>query len=410
LDRNSIDILIVGCGVSGATTALAAADKAASVTILEEHQSVGVPSHCSGHVGIRGFKQFAPTLPEKIIENEIKGAVLTAPNGRSLTLARSDPVTLVLNRTEFDQHLTRLALKKGADLHVNSRVESVKRFDHGFQVKLDPSKYPNEYFCKVLIDAGGCGAPVSRYVGIPSLNSQTLVNSAQCNVDNISDVESDLVEVYYGQTYAPGFFGWIIPRRDGSAKVGLAAGARTNVHTCFERFLRKHPIVSPKLKNAKILSKPMYHPIPVGGTRAKTYADRFLSVGDAAAQVKPTTGGGIVFGLICGKIAGETAVTAVRDENFSSLAMKKYEDAWRSVIGFDLSAMTFLRRLLYRIPDKHLNKLFDLSNELRIDDVLSKTSDIDFQGQTLFGLARDPRLFLAFLSMSVLSIPSLIRS
>jgi len=222
-------------------------------------------------------------------------------------------------------------------------------------------------------------------------------------------VDSDFVEVYYGQTYAPGFFGWIIPRRDGSAKVGLAAGARTNVHACFERFLRKHPIVAPKLKKAKFLSKPRYHPIPVSGAKSRTYADRFLSVGDVAAQVKPTTGGGIVFGLICGKIAGETAATAVRDENFSSSQMKKYEETWRGMIGFDLGAMASLRRLLYRIPDRYLNKLFEVSNELRIEDVLSKTSDIDFQGRTLLGLARDPRLFLALLSMSVLSIPSLVR-
>jgi geranylgeranyl reductase family protein len=409
LDHNSVNILIVGCGVSGASTALAAAGKDASVTVLEEHPRVGIPSHCSGHVGIRGFKQFAPSLPEKIIENKIKGAILTAPNGRSLILSRSDPVTWVLNRAEFDQHLASLAIKNGANLHMNSRVESVKRSDNGFQVKLDSSKHPHEYFCKVLIDAGGCGARVSRYGGIPSLNRQPLVNSAQCNMDNISDVDSDFVEVYYGQTYAPGFFGWIIPRRDGSAKVGLAAGARTNVNACFERFLRKHPIVSQKLKKAKLLSKPTYHPIPVSGAKSKTYADGILSVGDAASQVKPTTGGGIVFGLICGKIAGETAAAAVRDENFSSSRMKKYEDTWRSMIGFDLSAMASLRQLLYRIPDRYLNKLFDVSNELRIEDVLSKTSDIDFQGRTLLGLARDPRLFLALLSMSVLSIPSLVR-
>ena len=134
-----------------------------------------------------------------------------------------------------------------------------------------------------------------------------------------------------------------------------------------------------------------------------------MAVGDAASQVKPTTGGGIVFSLICGKVAGETAANAVHDGNFSSPQMKKYEDRWRSVIGFDLSAMASLRRILYQIPDRYLNRLFDVSNDLRIEDVLSRTSDIDFQGRTLLGLARDPRLFLALLSMSVLSIPSLVR-
>jgi digeranylgeranylglycerophospholipid reductase len=395
--------------VSGASAALAAARKGVAVKILEEHPRVGLPSHCSGHVGITGFRRFGPNLPSRIIENKIKGAILTAPNGKSLTLSRSDPVTWVLDRGEFDQHLASLAVKEGADLHLNSRVDSVQRSDRMFRVKVNSRKGLLELYSKVLIDAGGCAAPASRYVGISTLNTHRFVNSAQCNFDNISDIDPDFVEVYYGQKYAPGFFGWIIPRRDGSAKVGIAAGARTNVQAYFEHFLCKHPIVSMKLKKANRLSKPRYHPIPVDGARNKTYADGFMSVGDAASQVKPTTGGGIVFGLACGQIAGETATTAIRDQNSSSSKMKLYEDTWRRMIGFDLSAMAYLRRLLYRIPDRYLDKLFDISDELKIEEILSKTSDIDFQGWTLLKLARDPRLFLTLASMSVISIPSLMR-
>ena len=409
MNHSVTDLLIVGCGVSGASAALAAARKAVAVKIMEEHPQVGLPSHCSGHVGITGFKRFGPNLPPGIIENKIKGAILTAPNGKSLTLSRSTPVTWVLDRGAFDQHLASLAVKEGADLHLNSRVDSVQRSERMFRVKLSSQKESLELYCKVLIDAGGCAAPASRYVGVSNPNRRRLVNSAQCNFDNISDIDPDFVEVYYGQKYAPGFFGWIIPRRDGSAKVGLAAGARTNVQAHFERFLHKHPIVSTKLKNARRLSKTLYHPIPVSGARNKTYADGFMSVGDAASQVKPTTGGGIVFGLACGQIAGETAATAICEENYSSSKMKLYEDTWRRIIGFDLNAMSYLRRLLYRIPDQYLDKLFDISNELKIEEILSKTSDIDFQGRTLLKLARDPRLFLTLASMSVISIPSLVR-
>jgi len=303
LHAYSADIAIVGCGVSGASAAIAAAQRGLSVSIFEEHEQVGEPSHCSGHVGILAFKQFAPEMPTRIIENEIKGAVLHPPNGRPLTLYRPKPVTWVLNRAEFDKHLASLAIESGASLRLGSRVESFERSGGGVRLKAG-GRNAGDFSCKMLIDASGCRASISKYVGLAKSGRGMLVNSAQFNVENLTDVDEDFVEVYFGQGFAPGFFGWIIPRRDGSAKVGIAAGGRANVRECFERFIHRHRVVSVKLKHAKPTTAPMYHLIPVGGARSRTYADNILTVGDAASQVKPTTGGGIVFGLACGRIAG----------------------------------------------------------------------------------------------------------
>jgi flavin-dependent dehydrogenase len=264
--------------------------------------------------------------------------------------------------------------------------------------------------CKVLIDASGCGASISRYAGFSNAGRGLLVNSAQFNVENPTDVDEDFVEVYFGQGFAPGFFGWIIPRRDGTAKVGIAAGARANVRECFERFVRKHPIVSSKLRLAKQVSPLTFHPIPVGGATNRTYIDNIMTVGDAASQVKPTTGGGIVFGLACGHLAGQTASNAIRTEDLSAKSLKEYERSWRELIGFDLRAMSYLRRLLYRLPDRNLNQIFSIANELGADEILNTSPDIDFQGRTLLGLARDPRLFITLLSASILSAPSWIRN
>ena len=396
--------------MSGATAALAAAKRNVSVSILEEHPQVGIPSHCSGHVGIPAFKHFSPEVPKRIIENEIKGAVLYSPGGKPLTLHRSKPVTWVLNRADYDRFLADLAKNSGASLHLNSRVESYKRLDNGkIRLKVNSEKN-HEITCKVLIDASGCGASVSRYAGFTKLGRGIVVNSAQFSVENLVDVDEDFVEVYFGQGFAPGFFGWIIPRRDGSAKIGIAAGARANVSECFERFIHKHPTVSAKLRHAKPVSPPTFHPIPVGGGVNRTYTDNVMTVGDAASQVKPTTGGGIVFGLACGRIAGETAARAIRDDDLSAERLKAYEDSWRELIGFDLRAMSYLRRLLYRLPDRNLDRIFRIASELGADEILNRTSDIDFQGRTLLALAQDPRLFITLLSASILSVPSLVRS
>jgi len=400
----SVDLAIVGCGVSGAASAIAATANGASVAIFEEHTEIGYPSHCSGHVGIESFKQYAPQLPRKLIENEIKGATLNAPNGERLILHRPNPITWVINRAEFDQYLASLATKSGATLNLNSRIDGISRADDLIKLRMRDA----EISCKMVIDAGGCGAPMSRYTDIFRQGRRQFVNSAQVHVEHITDIDSDFVELYFGQQFAPGFFGWIIPRRDGSAKVGLAAAARSNIRLCLERFLKKHPVVSLKLRNAKYVTTPRYHPIPVNGATERTYSDAFLAVGDAASQVKPTTGGGIVFGLACGKLAGQTAAKAILNGNTSSSFLKTYGDSWRRLLGFDLKVMALLRRLLYGMPDRDLNRIIGMSNELRTDEVLGKTSDIDFQGRVLLSLARDPRLFVTLLSASVLSLPSFV--
>jgi geranylgeranyl reductase family protein len=408
LPADSVDAAIVGCGVSGASAALAVARKNVSVSIFEEHPQVGLPSHCSGHVGITAFKRFSPEIPSKIIENEIKGAVLQCPNGRTLTLHRHNPITWVLNRCKYDQYLASLSEKAGANLNFKSRISGYSRTDTG-KVSLRVAD-GRQVQCKILIDASGSGASISRYAGLTKLGKGLVVNSAQFSVENLADVDDDFVEVYFGQSFAPGFFGWIIPRRDGTAKIGIAAGARANVRECFNRFIHKHPTVSAKLKHAKPTSQPTFHPIPVGGALERTYTDNIMAVGDAASQVKPTTGGGIVFGLACGHIAGETALEAIRLDDFSAKRLKEYETSWRDLIGFDLRAMSYLRRLLYRLPDRNLDRIFAVANELGADQILNKSHDIDFQGRTLLKLARDPRLFITLLSASVLSVPSLVKS
>jgi len=408
LQPRSVDVAVVGCGVSGSSAALAAVRNNASVTIFEEHPEVGIPSHCSGHVGIIGFKRYGPQLPASIIENRIKGAILYPPTSKPFRLYRSNPVTWVLNRTKLDDHMTNLALKKGADLQLDSRVDGYSLTDDGRIRFRANGRRPGEFVCRVLIDASGCAASVSKYAGLARRGRGLLVNSAQANFENLSDVDEDFVEVFYGQGFAPGFFGWIIPRNDGTAKVGIAAGARANVKHCFDKFVGKHRTVSAKLRRAKRLSNTIFHPIPVGGAVNQTFSDNILSVGDAASQVKATTGGGIVFGLICGKLAGETAAKAAVLGNASASQLRNYEYSWRRIVGFDLRAMSWLRRLLYNLPDRNLDRIFSVAHELNVDEILNRTADIDFQGRTMLSLARDPRLFLTLLSASVLSMPSLL--
>jgi len=228
-------------------------------------------------------------------------------------------------------------------------------------------------------------------------------NSAQVHVDHVEDLNEDMVEVYLGSEYAPGFFAWIIPWRDGTAKVGLAT-REGNPRMFLERFMTKHPVVSRRLKNAQRRDV-SFHPIPLGGPIRKTYRQGMLIAGDSAQQVKPTTGGGIVFSAICGKIAGEVAHNASGYGDASEAFLSEYERRWRSEIGRDLDAMRRIRRMLFRLPDSRLEKIFSIARTLDVATVLSKADDIDMQGRTLAKLGLDPRLTISLLCSSILSLP-----
>jgi len=234
------------------------------------------------------------------------------------------------------------------------------------------------------------------------------VNSAQVHVDHVEDMRQDMVEMYFGSAYAPGFFAWIIPWQDGSAKVGLAA-REGNPRLFLEKFMTKHPTVSLRLKGAKRRDV-SFHPIPLGVPIRKTYYPNMLIAGDSAQQVKPTTGGGVVFSLICGKIAGEAAHNACTSGHFSEAFLSNYERRWRNEIGRDLDAMRLIRRMFFRLPDRRVEKIFSIARTFDVENVLNKADDIDMQGRTLAKLGLDPRLTISLLCSSILSLPIIVDS
>jgi flavin-dependent dehydrogenase len=153
--------------------------------------------------------------------------------------------------------------------------------------------------------------------------------------------------------------------------------------------MTKHPVASKKLENSKVTNINI-HPVPLAGPVPKTYTSGFLAVGDAASQVKATTGGGVIFGLTCAKTAGEVAYEAVKSNNVSEAFLSRYQSRWKRLVGFDLQAMFRMRRILNSLSDSRTDKIIDLCNMLGIDEVLEKFGDLDFQGRSLFPMIRHP--------------------
>ena len=388
------DAVVVGGGPVGAFAAWNLSKLGVGVTVFEEHAEVGVPSHCAGHLSIRGLKTLGlDNLPRGIVENTYSGANVYSAQGTKFSLRMRKPVTCAVNRALFDKFLIERAKKTGASVSLNSRVKSLV-VKNGFVVgvSLDQkSKGENQSEAKVVVDCEGISSRLVRQAEPAALSSQELVYGVEAEVENIEDVVSDEVGVYLGKDYAPGFYAWLMPRHDGSAKVGLAA-TRGNPKELFQRFLSKHPVASKQLSKAKV-TQMTFHAISLGGPIRKTCANGFLVVGDAASQVKPTTGGGVIFGLTCARIASEVVAEAVRRKDFSSVCLKQYQNRCESSLGFDFRTMLRARRFIYSLSDKKIDSALRFSSRFKLDEAMKGVDEIDLQGQMLVKALSKPALF-----------------
>jgi digeranylgeranylglycerophospholipid reductase len=388
------DIIVVGGGPSGSFSALSASRLGADVLVCEEHKEIGVPHHCGGHLNLRGLERLGLHLPLNIIENEIRGAIFHSPSGKKFVVRRTSPVTCIVNRELFDKYLSDLAIKYGTRYSLESRVKSfIFNSNSVTGVVVEKGRTKRSLASSVVIDAEGCSSTLLKKTKLQTLDGSMVVKAIQAEVDRVDEVDLDMVEVYLGRKYAPGFFAWIIPKRNSSAKVGLAT--RTgNPQKYLHRFMNHHPVASQKLRRSNITGLSL-HPIPLGGAIPKTYSNGFLVVGDAASQVKPTTGGGVIVGLSCAKIAGEIAYEAIMTKDFSANFLSRYPLRWRKMIGFDLAVMRQTRKLLNRLSDNKMNKIVDLCAKLGVNRILEEGGDIDLQGRSLLRMIKNPIMLIA---------------
>jgi digeranylgeranylglycerophospholipid reductase len=175
------------------------------------------------------------------------------------------------------------------------------------------------------------------------------------------------IEVYFGEAVAPGSFAWVVPTNGRSGKAGLIV--KKDPANFLKKFLR-NPLIAKRLTACG--SGMRCSPIPMKRI-AKSYADRLVVVGEAAGQVKATTGGGIYFGLLCGEIAASAIVKAFRKGDCSGKMLKEYETEWRKRIEPELKAGVMLRNIFSRISDRQIDILMDLAKKDGIMPLVEKT-------------------------------------
>jgi digeranylgeranylglycerophospholipid reductase len=371
------EILVIGAGPAGLIAAREAATRKTEVTILEEHSEIGQPCHCAGLVSIEGLKSLGLPTQGPYVQNKVKGARFLSPSGLTFTVEKGEPVACILNRSLFDKFLAQQASAAGAYVRLGEKAGGLGLEKTHAIIRGENSSLA----AKMVIDAEGVASRILKTAGLEPVDKSGVLPGVQCDLEGVS-MDPDHVEVYTGRRVAPGFFAWVMPLGGDAARVGLGCKA-TNPHERLEAF------VNARFGNKNIEKLDVRSGLIVTcGPIKKSFADRFLVVGDAAGQAKPTTGGGVVLGGICASIAGEAVAEAVARGDYSASFLGRYEERWKERFSHDYRMMLLARRVLNKLSDSAVDKLFRAVIDENLQGLLSAEGDMDFQSGVLLKLFR----------------------
>jgi geranylgeranyl reductase family protein len=344
------DVVVAGGSIAGLLCAREIARNKNSVLVIEEDYEIGTPEHCGGLVSTKGLEKLGIIPFSKTFDHLIESATIYSPNGKSFSINSKQQKVAEISRRELDKQIAHQAQKNGAVIKVRT----------SFQEKTKEGVRTNEgeIKCKIFVDARGVSSLIQK-------DRTGMLSSAQYEI--YADwIKKGRVEVFFDQEKYPGFFAWIIPSGEGKGKVGVA-GKGINVSETLEKFLEKQGKYSSIRK--------IFAPIWIKGPIKKFVDGNTIIVGDAAGQAKPTTSGGIYTSGMGGVLAGKAISQFLKSGN--QLDLEEYQKQWKSQFGEEFEKQLLARKILERIDNETINKLFD-SITPEITKEISEKEDFDF--------------------------------
>lgn len=353
-------ISVIGAGPAGGYLSYLLSNKGEEVNIYEEHSLVGSPIQCTGFT--TNLLGEIIDLKKEFVLNRIGKITVKTPGGQEYIKLKHK--NIVLDRGGFDRYLSEIAQENGAKLYTGHKFVGINED----KIKLETKDGVKFVKSDAVVGADGPVSSVAKETGL--FEKREFWIGAQGIIKG--NFDKDMFTVYLGDI-CPGFFAWVVPENEEIARVGLATKNNPKMH--YDKF------VADKGKQIGMQGGI----IPVYNPSIKTQKGNVYLLGDAATQVKSTTGGGIISGMLCAQALCE-AITNKKD----------YEKLWRKKIGKELYMHLLLRRVLDRFSEKDYDDLLSIVSNKSVKEVLGRY-DREFPSQLMFRLLiRQPK-FLKFL-------------
>ncbi len=356
------EVVVVGGGPVGSSFASIVGSKLDTL-VLEEHPQIGRPVQCTGLVAPRVVEM---ADARSSVLNSISGMILHFPNKEVLEIESQETKAVVIDRSSFDQICYERALDSGASFLTSTKFSSFRRTSQGVEVESRRGDSKVIFPCRLLVGADGYKSKVGKSARLGG--PKDMVRGIQADLEVTLEDQSK-IRMFLGREVAPGFFAWMVPCGD-FARVGLCVSQGEGApHSYLTALLKRLGLAEVKRRNL------ISGAIPIGPP-SKTYSNHLMIVGDAAAQTKPLSGGGLYTGMTAASCAASTALEAFAAEDFSADFLSRYQLRWKEQIGKELERGRRVRRVFVRLSDKKLNEIGRLLGREDAKGILA-SGDID---------------------------------
>lgn len=370
------DAIVIGAGPAGLQAARQLATRRFRVAVLEEHQVVGDPVHCTGVLAREAFDEF--NLSTESILNELTTARFISPSGQDIVYRTRVVEAVVVDRARLDQRLADEAVRAGAELIRGARVHTVASAPDRVTVHVGDQPPLHARTC-VLACGGRYALHRQLGLGVPSL----LLHTAQRELP--ASTPGD-VEVHFGSEVAPQGFAWVVPVwRDGRSFARIGVMSESDAPTYFMRMVDR--VAARWGVDLPLTGPPRLKILPLSRI-SRTYGDRFIAVGDAAGLVKPTTGGGIYYSLVSASIGAAVVAAALHDGDVSAARLSEYERRWRARLETELDTQLSFRLLAQRMPDEDIEGLFTLARTDGVMPIVRRTASFNRHRKLIVALLK----------------------
>ena len=353
-------VIVVGAGPAGNNAALGLARMGYGVTVIDWKHDVG-DKLCTGIVGQECIRRFP--IDPSFIHREAASAQVAEPSGGSVRFEAATPQAWIIDRAAYVASFAHQACAAGAGYLLGQRVSAIVPEERGVTVVTGEGRHR----ARALVLASGFGSPLTRQLGFGSVADYVTGVQAVASCCNLEEVQ-----VYLGQDVAPGFFAWLVPTGGHQALVGLLA--RRHAQDYLAAFIRR---LESEGKIQGIIKSSSSWGIPLRPLK-RTFRDRVLVVGDAAGQVKPTTGGGIFYSLLTSEIVVRVLGEALAGDDLSSAKLSQYQTEWKALLARELEIGYSARRLYEYLSDRQVSSLVQQAGSKGICSDLTGGPDMCF--------------------------------
>ncbi|MEQ8365406.1 MAG: geranylgeranyl diphosphate reductase [Roseicyclus sp.] len=309
------DVVVVGGGPSGATAAEDLARSGHRVAMIDR---AGRIKPCGGAIPPRLIQDF--DIPDDQLVAKIKTARMISPTGRRVDIPIENGFVGMVDREHFDEFLRNRASEAGAE-RVTGTYTSITRDKDGTHVHYrdKASGEDRTLTTRLVIGADGARSNVARtqIKGAEKIPYVIAYHEIVESPGERGDYHPDRCDVIYDGAISPDFYGWVFPHGK-SASIGMGSMIKDVDLKQATTALR----VASGLDDCKTIRKEGA-PIPLKPLDCWDNGRDVVLAGDAAGVVAPSSGEGIYYAMMGGRVAGIAAARKLQTGMIKDLGLAR---------------------------------------------------------------------------------------